>query len=216
MYNAHEITRQFEKSICDYTGAPYCVAVDNQSNALFLCLKYLGVEGLDITIPSHTYNSVPCEIIHAGAKVRFEESNDILTGAYQLRPTNVFDSALYFSADMYYPGTFMCLSFTGPHKTMKLGKAGSILLDNENAYKWLKKARFSGRAECSYHEDNFDEDGVIGWNMYLLPEIAAKGLALMPQFYNLDGSKKKNEPLSIKYPNLSKFKCYGGGKTQNS
>lgn len=208
MYNSHDITKEFEKAICEYTGAPYCVTIDNQSNALFLCLKYLQVEGLEITIPSHTYPSVPCEIIHAGAKVKFRENDPVLTGAYQLQPTRVYDSALLFDADMYYPGTFMCLSFTGPHKTLKLGKAGAILLDDEKAYRWLKKARFSGRSECSYHVDDFDQDSVIGWNMYLAPEISAKGLALMPQFYNQDGTKKKNGPLSLPYPDLSKFNCY--------
>ena len=39
----HRITEDFEKALADYTGAKYAVAVDNQSNALFLSLKYEGV-----------------------------------------------------------------------------------------------------------------------------------------------------------------------------
>ena len=38
---AYKITEEFEKLLCDYTGAPYAVALDNQSNALFLSLYYL-------------------------------------------------------------------------------------------------------------------------------------------------------------------------------
>lgn len=30
----------------------------------------------------------------------------------------------------------------------------------------------------------------------------------MNQFYNSDGSKKKNDDVTMKYPNLSKFKIY--------
>ena len=67
----YKITEDFEKALSDYTGAPYVVTVDNQSNALFLSLMYEKVCGMEITIPSRTYPSVPCEIIHAGAKVKF-------------------------------------------------------------------------------------------------------------------------------------------------
>lgn len=204
----HKITADFEQALCDYTGAPYCVCVDNQSNGLFLALKYTGIEGMEITIPSHTYMSVPAEIIHAGGKVEFEDSEEYLTGAYFLSPTKVIDSALRFTADMYVQGTYMCLSFTGPYKHFKLKKAGAILTDNKEAYEWFKKARFSGRSECSYHDDDFDKNPVIGWNFYLMPEIAVEGLHMMPGLYNEDGSKKSNKDLSLKYPDLSKFKLW--------
>jgi dTDP-4-amino-4,6-dideoxygalactose transaminase len=102
----------------------------------------------------------------------------------------------------------MCLSFTGPYKTLKLSKGGAILTDDEQAYKWFKKARFSGRDECSYHDDNFDINPVVGWNFYMMPELAARGLLMMSQFYNLDGSKRHNEDLELPYPDLSKFKIY--------
>jgi len=68
----YKITEDFEKALGDYTGAPYVVTVDNQSNGLFLALMYEQVKGIEITIPSRTYPSVPCEIIHAGASVAFE------------------------------------------------------------------------------------------------------------------------------------------------
>lgn len=210
MYNVHEITRRFEEAVAEYTGAPYCVAVDNCSSALFLALglsRLLGDAGA-IHIPSHTYPSVPCEILHAEFTVEFYDSPKILTGAYQLKPTDVWDSALRFTADMYIPDSFMCLSFTGAYKHLKLGKGGAILTDSEDAYKWLKKARFSGRDECSYHDDNFDENPVVGWNFYMMPEIAARGLQLMQQFYLLDGSKKINEDISLPYPDLSKFNLW--------
>lgn len=224
MINPHQITADFEKSLCEYTGAPFAVAVDNQSNALFLALTYCKINNLhddnfaldEVIIPKCTYPSVPCEIIHAGFKVAFLDNLDYfgyvkdiepncVSGEYRLIGTDVWDSSLRFTSDMYRPGMFQCLSFTGPYKHLKLTKAGAILTDDETAYKWFKKARFSGRSECSYHVDNFDDNPVLGWNMYLPVEIAARGIQMMSQFYNLDGSKRENADLCLPYPDLSKF-----------
>lgn len=205
----HKITEQFEQALCEYTGAPYAVAVDNQSNALFLALMYENIKGMEIYIPSRTYPSVPCEIIHAGGKVKWIGSEGTtLKGAYQLHPTKVWDSALRFTHNMYISGTHMCLSFTGPYKHLKLSKGGAILTDDEKAYKWFKRSRFSGRNECSYHEDEFD---MLGWNFYMMPELAARGLLLMSQFYS-KGLPKHNDDLEISYPDLSKFKVYEGNQ----
>ena len=111
----HKITEDFEKSLCDYTGSPYAIALDNMSNAIFLALYYeknikksLTTDKIDC--PSKTYPSVPCEIIHSGLKVNFTPVvGDMIKGAYQLSPSNVWDSALSFTADMYIPKTHMCL-----------------------------------------------------------------------------------------------------------
>jgi len=205
----YKITEDFEKKVAEYTCAPYAVAVDNMSNALFLSLYYEKINGLEITIPNRTYMSVPCEIIHAGGKVKFEKvEGNRIKGAYQLKPTKVWDCALRFTNNMYVKDTHMCLSFTGPYKHLKLSKGGMILTDDFEAYKWFKKARFSGRNECSYHEDTFD---IIGWNFYMLPELSARGLLLMNQFYDLDGNPISNEDKELQYPDLSKFEIYTKG-----
>jgi dTDP-4-amino-4,6-dideoxygalactose transaminase len=207
----YKITEEFEKSLSEYTGSPYVITVDNQSNALFLSLYYeknikKEIESEIISIPSRTYPSVPCEIIHAGLKVNFEKvEGKTIKGAYPLKGSKVWDSALRFTANMYLQNTHMCISFTGPYKHFKLSKGGAILTDDYDAYLWFKRARYSGRRECSYHDDNFD---MLGWNFYMMPELAARGLLLMNQFYNMDGSKKNNEDLELPYPDLSKFEIY--------
>ena len=201
----YKITEEFEKKLCDYTGAPYAIAVDNQSNALFLSLMYENIKGMEIYIPSHTYPSVHCEIIHAGGKVKWVKSDEkTLKGAYQLIPTKVWDSALRFTNNMYITGTHMCISFTGPFKHLKLSKGGAILTDDEQAYNWFKRARFSGRNEVSYHDDHFD---MLGWNFYMMPEIATRGLLLMTQFYK-NGIPISNDDLELEYPDLSRFPIY--------
>ena len=207
----YKITEEFESKLADYTGAKYVVTLDNMSNALFLALYYeknvsKTITGDTITIPSRTYPSVPCEIIHAGLKVDFEPvEGKTIKGAYQLKGSNVWDSALRFTSDMYITGSHMCISFTGPYKHFKLSKGGAILTDNHDAYLWFKRARYSGRRECSYHDDNFD---MLGWNFYMMPELAARGLLMIKQFYDLNDKPKHNEDLELPYPDLSKFDIY--------
>ena len=206
----YKITDEFEEKLAHYTGAKYAVTLDNMSNGLFLALYYenhiMNRTDDTITIPSRTYPSVPCEIIHAGLKVGFEPvEGKTIKGAYQLKGSNVWDSALTFTADMYKPNTHMCVSFTGPYKHFKLSKGGAILTDDYDAYLWFRRARYSGRREMSYHDDYFD---MLGWNFYMMPELAARGLLLMGQFYNMDGSKKHNADLELPYPDLSKFEIY--------
>ncbi len=213
----YKVTEEFEEKLADYSGSRFAVTVDNMSNALFLALYYenhikKSIKGGVVTCPKRTYPSVPCEIIHSGLKIEFTEDykgldmkKGTFKGAYQLGNSNVYDSALRFTSDMYLKGTHMCLSFTGPYKHFKLSKGGAIITDDVDAYRWFKRARYSGRRELSYHEDNFD---MIGWNFYMMPELAARGLLLMGQFYNHDGSKKVNEDLELPYPDLSKFEIY--------
>jgi dTDP-4-amino-4,6-dideoxygalactose transaminase len=207
----YKITDDFEQMLAQYTGAKYAITLDNMSNALFLALYYeknvtKSITSKYITIPNRTYPSVPCEIIHAGLKVKWKMvEGKTITGAYELGGSNVWDSALTFTADMYKPGTHMCISFTGPYKHFKLSKGGAILTDSLEAYHWFKRARYSGRRECSYHDDNLD---MLGWNFYMMPELAARGVLLMNQFYNMDGTKKYQEDLTLPYPDLSQFKIY--------
>ena len=213
----YKVTEDFEKALAEYTNAKYVVTVDNMSNALFLALYYenyinKSIKGGYVKCPKRTYPSVPCEIIHSGLKVEFTENygcldmeKGTLKGAYKLGNSNVYDSALRFTADMYLKGTHMCVSFTGPYKHFKLSKGGAILTDNYKAYLWFKRARYSGRRECSYHDDNLD---MLGWNFYMMPELSARGLLLMNQFYNIDGTKKRQKDLILPYPDLSKFKVY--------
>ena len=92
----------------------------------------------------------------------------------------------------------------GESKHLKLSKGGAILTDDKEAYEWFKRARYSGRKECSYHEDDFD---MLGWNFYMIPELSARGLLMMNQFYK-NGKPIHNEDIELPYPDLSKFKIY--------
>jgi dTDP-4-amino-4,6-dideoxygalactose transaminase len=171
LHNPYKIVKMFEEEISEYTGAPYAVSVDSCTNALFLCLKYLKAK--EVVVPRKTYLSVPQSVIHAGAKLKF--SNENWQGIYQLKPYPIWDSAKRFTSGMYMPNTFMCLSFH-IKKHINIGKGGMILTDNKDAVEWFKKARYEGRSEKFYKEDDID---MLGWNMYMTPQQAAHGLALM-------------------------------------
>ena len=174
VHNPYQVVRMFEEELAEYTGAPYVVSIDSGTNALFLCCKYLEVK--EVIIPKRTYLSVPGSIIHAGGEVVFEDLD--WKGIYQLRPYPIYDAAKRFTSDMYIPGTFMCLSFH-IKKQLAISKGGAILTDNSDAVEWFKKARYEGRSEKNYHEDDID---MVGWNMYMSPQQAIQGLALMQNY----------------------------------
>lgn len=194
--NPYQIVKIFEKEVAEYTGAPYAVSVDSCTNALFLCCMYENIKGKKVEIPKRTYLSVPQSIIHAGGEVVFD--NRQWKGVYQLKNTNIYDAAKRFTSDMYISGSHMCLSFH-IKKHLKIGKGGMILTDNEKAVEWFKKARYEGRTEgVRYHDDDID---MIGWNMYMTPQEAAHGLALlqnMPEF-------NEDLPEEPKYRDLTEF-----------
>ena len=198
--DAWDIVDLFERKIAEYAGSKYAVSVDNCTNGLFLCLKYLGYSG-EITIPSKTYCSVPCTIINAGCKVKFEDIE--WSGAYQLKPLNVYDGAVRFRKGMYVKGSFHCLSFH-IRKHLPIGKGGMILCDDFEAYKWFRKARYEGRNIAdgvSYKDDKFDS---IGWNMYMTPEQAARGLELFEKI----GDNNPDQESSGTCKDLSQFNIY--------
>jgi hypothetical protein len=49
---------------------------------------------------------------------------------------------------------------------------------------------------------------MLGWNFYMMPELAARGLLMMSQFYDLKGNKKHMSDLELPYPDLSNFDIY--------
>jgi dTDP-4-amino-4,6-dideoxygalactose transaminase len=181
IHNPYKVVKLFEEEVADYTGAPYAVSVDNCTNAIFLCLMYMKHKGTDIKevrIPSKTYLSVPQSIIHSGFEPIFDSTINDWKGIYQLNPFPIYDAAKRFTSDMYIPGSFMCLSFH-IKKHLKIGKGGMILTDNEEAVEWFKSARYEGRGEKLYHEDDIT---FLGWNMYMTPQQASHGLALMQNY----------------------------------
>ena len=202
MSNPFQVVRDFERTVCEYTGAPYCVTMNSCTMALLLAVKWYREQARDgaevITIPSRTYVGVPMSIINAGAEVAFKDKE--WRGLYQLEPLPVWDCARYFTSGMYVPGTMQCVSF---HATKILGdtQGGAILLDSGEADRWLRRMRFDGRTEgVPPNRDDFTE---IGYHCYMSPDVAARLL------HKISVLPSHNAPLpNDDYPDLSTFEVF--------
>jgi dTDP-4-amino-4,6-dideoxygalactose transaminase len=198
LHNPYKIVKMFEEEVANYTGAPFAISVDSCTSALFLCCKFLEVK--EVEVPKHTYLSVPQAIMQAGGTPLFRHIE--WSGIYRLNPYPIIDAAKRFRVGMYEKGTYMCLSFH-IKKHLKIGKGGMILTDDPLAVDWFKKARYEGRGEKFYRDDSISD---MGWNMYMTPQEAAHGLALMQNM------PEDNEDLKETYRDLTEFPLFSSSK----
>jgi perosamine synthetase len=194
--NSFAVVRQFEQRVADFAGAKYGIAMNSCTSALFLSLKYARQDNLSqaVILPAKTFISVPMAAVQVGLKVMFEDF--AWDGVYRLYPFAVTDSALRFRKGMYQEGLH-CLSFHA-RKLLNIGEGGMVLTDNKEAADWLRKACYSGRGGPDYRVEDID---MIGYQMYMTPEKAARGLHLMD--YVVDWEDQK-----VDYPDLRKVKVF--------
>jgi dTDP-4-amino-4,6-dideoxygalactose transaminase len=208
--NPHAVTEEFERALCEYTGAPYAVAVNSCTMAILLAVDRAmrfndrrGPMDRTVEIPKRTYISVPMSIRHAGAWPIFRD--ETWESFYELRPLNIWDSARYFSSGMFKSfsalgARYVCVSFHAS-KTLGLEQGGAILHDDAEADLWFRRARFDGRTPgVAPKDDTFD---MIGYHCYLNPSTAAQGIL------RLHSLPKHNAPLpNDDYPNLSAMEIF--------
>jgi len=200
-----EIVEEFERLVSDYAGCEYGVAVSSCTNAIFLSLEYLKyIDEIEIhdvvTIPSHTFLSVACQLKHSGFEIKFLDA--YWSGLYQLKPTRIWDCATRFKKGMHVGAdALQCVSFQY-RKILKLGRGGMILTNDEKAVKWLKMARINGRHPgVSRFNDNPE---FAGWNFYMTPAEAARGIDLFMQLPNYNDDVGCN----LDYPDISKYEVF--------
>ena len=164
-----DYVEKFEKEIANFYGAPYAVTTDCCTHAIELCLRFKKFDC--ITVPTHTYISVPFTFKKLNLKWNFEykEWEDF----YYLGNTNIIDAAVYWKENGYIKDTFMCLRFQFK-KHLNLGRGGAILLQNKEDYDILKKMSYDGRdLSKPWAEQNID---TIGYHYYMTPETAMLGI----------------------------------------
>jgi len=168
-----EVIAEFEKEIAKFFGAPYAVAVDCCTHGLELCLR-MG-SNQKITVPKHTYLSVP--MLAEKLDLEIEWTDDKWQDYYYMTD-NIVDAAVYWQTDSYIPGTYMCVSFQF-RKHLSLGRGGIILFDNKEDYDVLKKMSYDGRSpDESWSVQNIK---TIGYHYYMTPETAELGLQKLPE-----------------------------------
>jgi len=212
MSNPYAVVADFEAALSAYTGAPYVVCVHSCTSALMLAVAWHVERAgapLPISIPKLTYVSVGMAIKRAGGIPTFRDEEWI--GFYQLKPLPVWDSARWFTSNIWntmdapstphlFHGGMLCLSFHAS-KTLGLEFGGAILHDNPEADKWFRKARFHGRTEgVAPKDDNFD---MIGFDCRMHLSTAAQGIL---RLYSLP---RHNDPLpNDDYPALDQMEIF--------
>lgn len=173
-----EIVDQFEYQLADYFDSPFAVAIDSATHAMELSLRYLEASGA-IQVPIHTYPSVPMLVCRLGCEILWKAEEWV--GCYRLEPFPVVDAAVDFRPRSYEKSTFTCLSFQ-KKKALGIGRGGMILLDDEKAYHWLRRARHDGRTPGKIWKNDSIE--IVGWHYYMTPEDAARGILLFQEIKN--------------------------------
>lgn len=224
-----KVVRDFERALCEYTGAPYAVTTTSCTDALKLAVAYWKQHDRNVAfhreelgpwlatpyvieIPKRTYVGVPMAIIHAGGRPTFRDEDWV--GVYRLEPLPIWDSARWLTGGHYRMvcerlagavGQIVCLSLHWS-KTLGVQQGGVILHDNPEADRWLRMARFDGRQEGVHPKDQ--KEWIVGHHCYMAPETAAAGLV------RLRNLPRHNEPLpwgpgtDSDYPDLSTFPIF--------
>lgn len=171
-----EIVNDFEKQIAEFFNSPFAIAVDSCTHGVELCLRY--TKSKNITVPKHTYLSIPFLASKLGIGLKWKDENWI---DYYYLTDNIIDAAVLWKKNSYISGTFMNISFQY-QKHLALGRGGVILTDNKEAAVQLKKMSYDGRIpNVPWREQDID---TIGYHYYMTPETAQLGLEKLPEAIN--------------------------------
>jgi len=167
------VIAEFENEVAKFFGAPCAVAVDCCTHGLELCLRMNKVK--KITVPKHTYLSVP--MLADKLNIELEWTGDKWLNYYYLTE-NIIDAAVHWKPNSYISGTYMCISFQF-RKHLSLGRGGIILFDKKEDFDVLKRMSYDGRSpDLSWSVQNIKS---IGYHYYMTPETADLGLKKLPQ-----------------------------------
>jgi len=177
----------FENAICRIVGAPYGVATDSCTHAIFISLLWEKENGLtEVGLPTRTYLSIPQVCRHLGLKIFYYD--DPWEGSYHIIGTDTVDSACHFSENTYHTGHKHCLSFQH-RKTLSTVRGGMILTDNKAFADWARLMIYDGRDKNILMKD--DKPTLCGYHYYMPPETAIMGLENLRK---LKGTK--HEPIA--------------------
>jgi dTDP-4-amino-4,6-dideoxygalactose transaminase len=208
---AYRVVDWFEDELCEYTGAPYAVAVDSCTNAIYLSLVYEHERSRPathrrvdwapvLTLPRRTYVGVLQAARNAGFDVHW--SDDAWESWYFLTWTRVLDSARYCQRNAWRDFTqygdkpLACLSFHAA-KQLPLGRGGAILTDDKDAANWLRAARMDGRPPGA----PIEQTQFPGFHCPMPPDTAARGLWILSRWVDAGYDPPPLPP--EEYPDLS-------------
>ena len=169
---------KFEKTIANYAGSKYAVAMDSCTNAIFIAalwnkkIRPFETYNNIVELPKNTYVSVAQSLRRAGYKLKFKDFK--WKGYYPIEPLNIIDSACRFTEDMYFPNTYYCISFHH-RKILSTVRGGMVLTDDKDFVDWLRPRIYMGRNKDVMSKDD-NVTIVDAYNMYMPQETAILGL----------------------------------------
>jgi dTDP-4-amino-4,6-dideoxygalactose transaminase len=188
---------KFESLISRWFGSRYGIAVDSCTHGVELCLRYIGVD--EIEVPKRTYLSIPflSNKLNVPLKWKDEDWRDY----YEIGNTGVYDAAVLWRENSYIPNTMMCLSFQF-QKHLSLGRGGMILLDDEDSFRALRKMVYDGREpNIPWRDQNID---TVGYHYYMTPETAELGIKKFEDAVNETPRKWKLDD----WPDLTQLEVF--------
>lgn len=189
----------FENEVAKFFGAPYAVAVDCCTHGLELCLRHRKAN--KITVPKHTYLSVP--MLADKLSLDLIWTDEKWKDFYYVTE-DIIDAAVNWKKSSYIPGTYMCVSFQF-RKHLSLGRGGIILFDKKEDFDVLKRMSYDGRnPDESWSIQNIK---TIGYHYYMTPETAELGLKKLPEAI----SKAPKKWVYTDWPDLTKMDIFKDG-----
>ena len=148
---------KFEKSLAEYVGTKYCVALNSGTDALYLSLKALGIgSGHRVAVPSYTFVATAQVVKQVGAEIQqydldgtFENVDCIIIAhlegkvqPFYIKSKPVIEDACQALGALKNPiSDVQCWSFY-PAKTLgSYGDAGAITTNNKKIYEYIREAR---------------------------------------------------------------------------
>ena len=179
----------FENTIKEIVGAPYGIATDCCTHAIFISLLWQKEQhGLKkVGLPSQTYISVPQACRHLGLKIYYYD--EAWEGSYNIFGSMTVDSACHFSEKTYIKENYHCLSFHH-RKTLSTIRGGMILTDDKEFEEWARLMIYDGRDKNKMMKD--DKPTLCGYHYYMPPETAIMGLENLRKL----GSGNKHKPIA--------------------
>jgi len=189
-----------EKTLAEFTGAPYVVATDCCTHAIELCMRHDKIKKID-SMTCYTYISVPMTLVKLGINFKYNDKKWI--GEYNFEGTRIWDSARLLHPKMYRKGDLQCVSF-GNGKPIDNKRGGAILCGNKKDYDVLKQMSFDGR-NLKYNKWIDQKTFNVGYHYNMAVEHAIQLNHLLKIY-----KKKKNYlPKIIEYPDCRRIKIKG-------
>lgn len=191
----------FEKTIAEWFGAPFGVAVDCCTHGVELCLRYTNASS--ILVPHNTYLSIPmlADKLNIKRVWQYQEWKE-----YYYVSDKIIDAAVLWKKNSYLPNSFMTLSFQFK-KHLNLGRGGMILTDNKKAASILKSMSYDGRDLNSNLPWTKQDIYYTGYHYYMTPETAELGLTKIPNAFQT----KARQWSYLDYPDLTNFTVFKNG-----